>query len=177
MFLYRKAASAVVLAFAVLGFGAMQSRADTITTFLASGSFDSGSTLSGTLAVDTTTGSATAVDLVVSAPASLTFDSIQYQTANYAGTGTYDIQTGTAAGGLPNLNFALASPLIGYTGGSLGSEHDLANGLLTWIYYSSTHQDRLVVGSLTPVPEPASAALLSLGGLLGLGLVRRKIAG
>lgn len=81
----------LILAIAFLG--ATSAKADLL-TLDASGTFADGATLSGTLTINTTTGVATAADLIVSAPDSLTFDFIQFQ--GLAGP-IYEIQTGTAA--------------------------------------------------------------------------------
>jgi hypothetical protein len=147
-----------------LGFGSGHAAADVIRTFEASGTFNSGSVLSGTVTIDTTTGIAEAVDLVASAPASLDFTFIQFQ-AVLPGL-FYEIITGPTAVGLPNFNFGPldTTTLINYDGGPLYPGSD--------IFYSSDRFDVITNGALTAIPEPSSWALLGIG-LLGVSMIRR----
>ena len=122
--------SNLILAIAFLG--ASSAKAALI-TFDASGNFADGATLSGTLTINTTTGAATAVDLIVSAPDSLTFDFIQFQ--GIAGP-VYEIQTGTTATGNPNFDLGLAlTTLVGYSGGPIES---VATGMSSDLRYNSS---------------------------------------
>jgi len=170
----------VLIVVAALGLIAGVSRADTISTFNASGTFQSGSTLSGTVTIDTTTGVVTAVDLTASSPDSLNFTFIQVQIPNSTDNGDFFLQTAPAAVGLPNLDFALPdSFLVGYVGGSIGSLDQPANGYVSDVFYQFTPQvtDDLVSGNLTATPLPSSAWMgLGLLGVLfaGSSLIRRR---
>ncbi len=139
-------------------------------TFDASGTFEDGATLSGTMTIDTTVGQVTAVNLVVSAPDSLDLTFVQYQ-SNTSYSGDYFIQTGPTATGLPNFLVVLpVTTLVGYSGGSIGSTTQPANSIESNVYPVTT----LTVGSLSAVPEPSS---LVLAGTAGLGLWTRRRRG
>jgi hypothetical protein len=148
-------------------------------SFTVSGTFEDGATLSGTVTIDVMTGVATAVDLVVGPPDSLTFTFIQSQLADQA-SGTYTLFTGTAASGLPNLNIVLpTTTLVNYSGGFIASTTQPFGGFFSDIFYSDTLQVNLTQGTLTaPTPEPASLTLLAIGaaGLAGFGWRKRRRA-
>jgi hypothetical protein len=130
-------------------------------TFEASGSFLSGATLSGTVTIDVTAGVATASDLVVSAPDSLTFAFVESQNLCCALT-DYEIQVGTAASGVPDFGLLLpTATLIGYNGGEIGGTSQPANGFVSEIQFLST-EDILTVGSLTAVPEPSTSLMTAI---------------
>ena len=175
----RTSLTALIVA-AMLGLTAGVSRADTIETFDASGTFQSGSTLGGTVTIDVTTGVVTAVDLTASAPDSLNFTFIQVQIPNSTDNTDFFLQTAPTAVGLPNLNFVLANSfLVGYTGGPIGSLDQLANGVTSDVFYQFTPQvaDLLVSGSLTaaaPLPSSAWMGLGLLGVLLAGSRLRRR---
>jgi hypothetical protein len=144
-----------------VGSGAAGARADTIETFAATGEFQSGSMLSGTLAIDTTIGSVTAVDLSISVPESITLTSLADEGTAY-GAGTTFLVAGIAGG---FVGLILPSPLIGYEGTPIASLSDPVNGETTAIglYGSSNPPDELEYGSLTEVPEPSTVATFTTG--------------
>jgi len=141
--------------------------ADVIQNFDASGIFQSGSRLSGTVTIDTTTGVAESANLLIGAPASLTFTALAAQ--QYNGI-AYNLDFLTSTTRL-QLGLGGVSNLINYSGGTLVAAGD------SEIYYSKSSQDQLVSGSLTlstsTVPLPASAWLM-LSGVAALGVVARR---
>jgi hypothetical protein len=174
----------VLAALALLLCGVGQAKADTIQTFNASGTFADGATLSGILTIDVTTGVATAVDLVVGPPDSLTFSFIQQQVPS--GADGYLIQTGTAASGVPQLDLILATTtLVNYSGSSIASGSEPVDNRASEILVSTSPSPVVVLlsqGSLSAAPAaaPAAASLTLLGagavGLLGYGWRKRKRA-
>jgi hypothetical protein len=81
--------------------GVGQVKADPI-TLDASGTFADGATLSGTVTINVTTGAATAVNLLVGPPDSLTFTFIHSQAVVFSGS-AYEVVAWTTGSGLPTL--------------------------------------------------------------------------
>jgi hypothetical protein len=134
-------------------------RADVTEVFTLFGDFENGSTLSGTLTVDTTAGSATAIDAAA--------DGFEFKTITGQSSGleyTVDADTAGNAAQL-SLVFGVHS-LVGYGGSSLSPDTTL-NGM-------SLKGGGANPAESSPVPEPSTWALMLLG-FAGLGLfaVRR----
>jgi hypothetical protein len=142
------------------------------TTFYISGSLVDGSFLSGTLDVDTISGTATGINLAISAPSSLLFNVVEAQAQT--GPTTYQIQAGVAAP-LPDFNLILpVASLVGYAGGNICSDTNFAGcDGISDIFFGANTRD-VQQGFLTAAPEPSTWALLA-GGLTTL-LVRRRRA-
>jgi len=126
--------------------------ADVITTFSAFGTFSDGSTLTGSLQIDTTTGVALAAEsLYIGAPGSVFINDIRIQAPNEPFPGDFILQAGFGppGGGPPLFVMALpVSSLIGYSGGPIVSVTDPSMGEASDIQYSQTNVALLSVGSL-----------------------------
>jgi len=154
------------------------------TVFTASGTFSDGSTLSGTVTINTTTGAVTGADLLwtdVAAPLStdillgVVFGNLQLSAEDTTGVDYIEL----------DFPFNSQSFPVGYAGGPLCSNSDTAGFCYsdTSLAGANLTPTPLVVyleqGSLTPpagvpAPEPRGLLLLSIG-LLGLmGVIRRK---
>jgi hypothetical protein len=104
--------------------GSSPTRADLITTFDATGTFDDGSTLSGTVTIDVTTGGATAIDLTTSPPDPFSFSTI----INQFSTSGRSLIVGDKPAGNAHLIFDIPEAnLVGYTGGTLSTDSVLEN--------------------------------------------------
>ncbi len=155
--------------------------ADTLTVFNATGTFASGSKLSGTITIDTTDGVLASSTLVVSAPDSLNFSFVQDQFTNPS---IYVLQFGTTAAGLPSLALGVSvTDLVGYSGGAFASLQNRGPGGVSNVAYESS-ADLLSVGGLSvanpqpgaATPEPSSFALLAMGVAGVAGIARRKLS-
>jgi len=169
----RTASLAVV---AMLCFIVSASKANTIQTFNATGTFESGSTLTGTVTIDETIGSVTALNLTFSAPDSEHFTVLQSQGSV---SGIYQIAAGIAASGRPAFFFALPTPsLVGYSGSTIASDAAPANFTVSDIQITSSSVDILASGNLTAAPLPSSAwgGLALIGGLGLTTFLRRSRA-
>jgi hypothetical protein len=149
-------------------------RADTITTFDATGTFNDGASLSGTLTIDTTNGNVVASTVEALPDAS----------------GLTDIFVGTIGGvtgvtleapaGEPSLILDLSlNTLAGYTGGPLASLSDPATvrgmDVETTLFLPSFTAVFLSSGSLTPqtaTPEAATFGMIAAG--LGLIIIKLR---
>ena len=154
--------------------------------FDATGTFDNGNTLSGTLTIDTITGNPVSADLMVSG------HSAAYTTLQFQGTWpqTSPFMTELSFGNgeaTDNYLTFLFEPvsLVGYTGGPLCGTNPAVCQDSTLIYRSSLatfsggsvfNFSDLVSGSLTSAsaPEPGGAALLSVGIASLAGIARRR---
>lgn len=144
------------ISLALFCFTAMSARAaTTYTTFGATGTFDDGSTLSGTIMIDTVNGDLGAIDLFVSAPDNLTLD---YNLESESSSGDYLIYVGESSNEFPEFVLSLpVDSLVGYTGGVIDSDDDPGPGVLSSpLYLTLEDVVTLQSGSLTPTPEPAS---------------------
>jgi hypothetical protein len=183
--------SIAVLALVAFAVTASSSKADT--TFTVNGTFANANpyggtdSLTGTVTIDTTGGTATAWDVNLGlssglasffGTSTLTFDAAPATTILFAG----DVElSGLAAGGLDaQLNLFLpVSTLVGYSGGSL---LDSSSGPPTSQLVPPGGEGSyasLEAGTLTPplsTPEPATFTLLATGFLAfgGYGLFRRR---
>jgi hypothetical protein len=189
-------------ALAVLLSGALHAKAGTIMTFNESGTFEDGSSLSGTVTIDTTAGVPIAMNMTVGAPGSLVFDSSAagYQIGALAFSDPISGGTDTdlflqnvfsQSGNEYQIVLVLMLPvpsLQGYTGGALLGSSDtnyLFHSLYT--YHEITpvltvfEQSFLVSGSeldpaSTVAPEPSTLVVWSLiAGIFGVGAMPKRL--
>ena len=142
----RKALVAAVLGIML---GAPPTRADITTIFDASGTFSDGSTLSGTVTIDVTSGTATSWDLTAGSYQFLSLDSQQ-------NAGGAILLSGDDSSIAQLSLFIPVAGLAGYTGGSLTTSSNLQ-------LLPSFDQTQLTSGSLTSVPEPSTLAIGAIG--------------
>jgi hypothetical protein len=148
--------------------GQGSARADVTELFDLLGTFDNGSTLSGTVTIDVTGGSATAIDAVADG---FGFHKIITQSQD---GGTYLVAAAPASGAAAHLFLVLSvGSLVDYGGGLLSRftrvDDDVGPGSTTYI----TSGSATPIGS--PVPEPSSWALLIVG-FMGVGLFTTRRA-
>lgn len=148
--------------------------ADTITTFDASGTFDNGSVMSGTVTIDVTTGAATGADINIAGPSlSATLDYIHSSGADYFDDNSWTLVVSTGQSIDPYIFFYIdtsaagSKTLVGYAGGPLYSNTMLgSDGGSTFINNYPNGYPGLVSGSFSPetdVPEPATYWLMVVG--------------
>jgi hypothetical protein len=165
--LKRRFLSVAGLAVAMLAASAVPSSAATV--FFASGTFQNTATLSGTLTIDTVTGSIVASNLIVSAPTSFTFVNIVAQGDSPA-PNFYSVTDRNAAS-TEDFDFGLPlHTLVGYSGGAICSAATAtctASNLFNLT--TGTGGSVLASGSLSPTaptPEPASGLLFGMAFVL-----------
>lgn len=119
------------LAVVVLATGAaLPSQANSI-TFSAAGQMSGGGTLSGTVTIDTASGTVVSADLSVIVNQSFLFSTNVGGIPNYANSGLYVIAADDSHGGYPVALIGLPeSTLVGYDGGPISGASDIifANG-------------------------------------------------
>jgi hypothetical protein len=168
----RIAKMTLVLAAVLVGPGLFAAKADTIFNF--SGTFQNGAALGGSITINTATGAIDGVNLTVGGT------SFSFVQLNLPGFGTeYFLQlTSTASDSSPFLDvFFPVTSLVGYTGGQLCITPVAgACSNPTQVGIGGGNVAYLTAGSDTSssVPEPSSLLLLT-GGLIGLGLLGRKM--
>jgi hypothetical protein len=163
-----------VLCLAALGVFCAVTHAGPI-TFIASGALQDTSVLSGTVTIDTTLGTVTALNLSLSSP-----DSVTVSTAAAFGpsgiSGVLEI-VGSNGGSFPDLTLLVpTASFVGYTGGGLcivGSVSCMNDP--SFFLTGPSIGSSFTTLSLTEsgVPEPASMALVG-GGVLALAAFRRR---
>jgi hypothetical protein len=162
------AALSCSLAILAIMAGQGSARADVSELFDLLGTFDNGSSLSGTVTIDVTSGSATAIDAIADG---FGFKNILTQSQD---GGTY-VVAAPASGAAAHLFLVLSvGSLVDYGGGSLSRftrvDDDRGPGITTFITSGSATK----IGSA--VPEPSSWALMIVG-FVGVGLFAVRCAG
>jgi len=172
-----------------------QSRADQITTYNVTGTFEDGASLSGTVTIDTTTAVATSMNLQIPSPVlgNLNLDSTpsSYVFATSDISSSYDVIKILLepTSGVSNFGqLEVAAPGFVWPSGPIplinSSNEDVAGDVTAYGLFSFTfgvgnlYVSPLTSGELTPIntPEPASITLLVSGFLTagGFGLYRRR---
>jgi len=140
--------------------------------------------MSGTLTIDTTTGTATAVNVALSSPVSGTYTVL----GGYSVGAAYYALGALLAGSpsYPNLTLAIpGNTLVGYTGGALCSLASTCGGIVGGVWEDDETLSRLSSGSLTaqspstsvPALSPwALGALTILLGAFAVLMLRRAVS-
>ncbi len=160
-----------MLVLAVAAISLSSTKADAA-VFYASGIFEDGSVLSGTLTIDTIAGLITDSNLVVGPPSAFTFTVIVNQ-GDLPAPFFYSVRVRNA-GATEDFSFGLLThSLVGYTGGEICS---LATPTCSYSNLLNTGtnlaEPALSSGSLSDVPEPATVALV--GTAVALLRLRRR---
>lgn len=153
----------VLFCVAVLSLCVPASRAAVI-TFIATGTTQDGSTLSGNVVIDTTAGTVDSLSLTASAPDSV---SVNFVGNTFPSGGEYTIlawQSSVPSAMFMNLT-VLAPTLVGYAGGAISALPCNTCSPYSYVALGGGAYDLFTAGSLTPTPEPAGAPLAA-GGLL-----------
>lgn len=177
--IFRLTKYAIVLGVAIFCLGLSPAHADTV--FDVTGTFTNGATLSGTITINTVTGSITGQSLQTSSPILGNFGFLVTQTPAFFYFAEFDT---TASPSSPYLDlFFSAGSLVNYAGGSLCSESDNCFfGLFESSFVSlgdGVHYTELDSGYVSysgftnSTPEPGTILLLA-SGLAGLALLSRK---
>ena len=159
------------------------SKADTISIFNLAGVTTTGSTLSGTVTLNVTTGRFT--DSSIKAlynGTTYTYSGAPISTTSGTGYSSIDF-AGTGATALYDFDLILpTASLIGYTGGALCSTSSTCGGRVSAVEVTLTGSDTAQVtsGTLTPAaavtPEPSGLVLLGTGVLATTTLLRKRYA-
>jgi hypothetical protein len=141
---------------------------NTIVDFNADGSFVGGGALDGTVTVNITTGEVMAANLLATVTRSYHLSAGVGGIPNYGGiNGLFVIVANEERGGYPIGLFGLnETSLVGFDGGTIvgGSNISFEDGV----------QIALTSGTISPVPEASTLALVSLAGVGGILGYRRR---
>lgn len=167
----------VFLTFSALVLSSSIALADT--TFDASGVTANGSTLSGTVVINTTTGTLVSIDFTMTGTFSFTATTVSGEPGAGPATGAYVVEASTNSN-LPYVALDLpVTTLVGYTGGDFCLNPNTCNGGTVAGSLAETVADNrsyFTSGGLTAeAPEPASFLLLGIGAALLLARRRQSL--
>jgi hypothetical protein len=152
-----------------------------VLTFDASGLFDGGYTLGGTVRIDNTLGTVAASNLTISGAPALpspdSFSTILAAAPTQLGQGPFDFNVEDSSGNIFSSGLT-ASTLVGFTGGVFCSSQTTPNscGSVLEDFSDGFSFYSLQSGTLSlanAVPEPSTWAMMILG-FCGLGVMARR---
>ena len=139
--------------------------------------FANGSTLTGTITIDTATGMVTGVNLMTSNPAAL-YDFLDPSQGTFEDYYLFTAWTAAASATIPRVHFNLDTPtLVSYPGGALcfSDNCPISGGsTIHTVLQLDSGVEVAQSGQLVPVPEPGSAAMLGASAFLLAAVLRRR---
>jgi hypothetical protein len=163
---------ALILAVALLGAGLTTARADSFTTVVADGTFSGGTSFSGSVTIDATTGLITGANITTTGPLAGNFTFVNMTFQGGDGTNGYVATFTNGSVTLQLVFYTADGTLLNYSGGGFCFGNPAAGCGDPSQIYGPNGTETLSEDAFS-TPEPAPYLLLGTG-LIGLALLGRK---